>query len=43
MLQRKGGEINGNLFRNHDPFLGHNTGLGLTALLKEVPLLLQQL
>ena len=37
MLQRKGGEINGNLFRNHDPFLGHNTGLGLRVLYEKIP------
>ena len=43
ILQRKGGEANENFSRNHDSFPGNNTGRGLTALLKEVPLLLQQL
>ena len=29
---RKGGETNGNLSWNHDPFLGYNAGRGLRVL-----------
>ena len=38
ILQCKGGETNGNLYWNHDPFLGHNTGLGLRVLYEKNPL-----
>ena len=37
ILQRKGGETNGNLSWNHDPFLGYNTGLGLRVLHEKIP------
>ena len=34
---RKGGETNGNLSWNHDPFLGNSTGLGLRVLYEKIP------
>ena len=37
MLQRKGGEINGNLSRHADSLLGHNAGRGLRVLYEKTP------
>ena len=34
---RKGGETNGNLSWNHDPFLGNNIGRGLRVLYEKIP------
>ena len=34
---RKGGETNGNLSWNHDPFLGNNIGCGLRVLYEKIP------
>ena len=34
---RKGGETNGNLSWNHDPFLGNNIGHGLRVLYEKIP------
>ena len=34
---RKGGETNGNLSWNHDPFLGNNSGRGLRVLYEKIP------
>ena len=34
---RKGGETNGNLSWNHDPFLGYGTGRGLRVLYEKIP------
>ena len=33
----KGGETNGNLSWNHDPFLGYNDGCGLRVLYEKIP------
>ena len=36
-VRAKGGETNGNLSWNHDPFLGYGTGRGLRVLYEKIP------